>query len=321
MKKYLVLVTLSICVILTVFATGYSRVNDIEYVSAIRVEKTTAVLNLTYNGTVEYSNAVTASAASNGMVQSVLVSNGEYVSAGEPILIVYETDADITSREIMSAIAANDYDKLKSLLQSDSSLNIYYAEKNGIISSLSADENLIYQKGQTLFKISQEDSFQIQINVLEKDISKIKTGQNVSIECKALDKKLHGQVKSIDKSARQTASSSGKETTVRVIIEIEEQSEQIKSGYTATCVIKAEEKNDVLLIPYVSLNSDEEDNSFVYLYNNGVAEKRFVTCEQEYDAGVEVTQGLKEGDIIIADAAEVKNPEKTVVDEVASYEK
>lgn len=320
MKKYVVLVCLSLTLILTVIATGYSYISDIEYKSAVRVEKVLAKESLIYSGTVEYSNAYSCISTGNGMVQSVLVNNGDFVSEGDPIVIAYETDKEISKNDIMSAITANNYDFIKSMLESDSALKVYEAKANGLVSSLSLEENSVFQKGQTLFKISPENSFQIQVNITENDIKKVEIGQEVEVKCKAVSKTLHGVVNSIDKSAKQTSTGSGKETTVKVIVKIEDDCEEIKSGYTASCSINISEKNDVVLLPYNTVATDGENKEYVYLYKNGSVEKRIVKCGKEYNNGIEIKEGLVEGDIVISDISEVNNPSKTVVDEVKPYE-
>ena len=320
MKKYVVLVCVSLTLILTVVATGYNYISDIEYTSAVRVERQLAKESLIYSGTVEYSDASTCTSTGNGMVQSVLVNNGDFVSVGDPIIIAYETDNDISKTDIMSALTSNNYDLIASMLESDSTLKVYEAQSNGIVSSLSMEENSIFQKGQTIFKISPENSFQVQINVTENDIRKVEVGQTAEIKCKAITKTLHGVVKSIDKSAKQTSTGTAKETTVKVIVKIEDDCEEIKSGYTASCSINVSEKQDTLLLPYNAVASDGEDGEYVYLYRDGDVVKQNVKSGKEYNNGIEITEGLSEGDIVISDMSEVKNISKTVVDEVKPYE-
>ncbi len=316
MKKYIILTLLSLSIILTAFATGYTKINSIDYVSAVKVESTTAREILNYNGTVEYRNSSVCTSDGTGMVQSVLVNNGDFVEKGDPILTVYQTDAEISKSDIMSSLTSGNYDNITSMFDGDFSVNVYEAKTSGIISSLDLEEGGVYQKGQTLFKISPEKSFQIQINAVEKDIPKIKIGQNVKIDCKAVSDILYGTIKSIGNSANQTTTATGKETTVKIIIDIDNQNEEIKSGYTATCSITVSEKENTLLVPYSSVGAEENGKNFVYILNDRKIEKRYVTYGAEYNNGLEIKKGLKSGDIIVQDASSVENPESTVVNEV-----
>lgn len=316
MKKYIILSLLSLSIILTTFATGYTKVAAIDYVSAVKVEKMTAVELLHYNGTVEYRNSSVCTSNGTGMVQSVLVNNGDFVQKGDPVLTVYQTNADITRSDIMSFAAAGSYDELLSGLDGDFSVTVYEAKNSGIISSLDLEEGSVFQKGQTLFKISPEKSFQIQINVVEKDITKIKVGQNVKIDCKALPDILYGTVKSIGNSASQTNTTNGKETTVKVIVSIDGQCSDIKSGYTANCSITVSEKENTLLVPYSSVSKDERGDNYVYIAAGNDIKKRNVTIGTEYNNGVEIKKGLQSGDIIVYDASGVDVPDDTIVNEV-----
>ena len=316
MKKYIILTLLSLSIILTAFATGYTKINSIDYVSAVKVESTTAREILNYNGTVEYRNSSVCTSDGTGMVQSVLVNNGDFVEKGDPILTVYQTDAELSKSDIMSSITSGNYDSLTTIFDSDFSVTVYEAKASGIISSLDLEEGGVFQKGQTLFKISPEKSFQIQINVVEKDIPKIKVGQNVKIDCKAVSDILYGTVNSIGNSAKQTTTTTGKETTVNVIIGIDDSNEEIKSGYTAACAITVSEKENTLLVPYSSIGANENGKNFVYIMNDGKIEKRYVTCGAEYNNGLEIKNGLNSGDIIVYDSSTVENPDSTVVNEV-----
>ena len=316
MKKYIILTLTSLSVILIIFASGYSKVSEIEYVSAVKIEKTTAVEKLNYNGTVEYNNANICKSTGTGIVQSVLVNNGEYVEKGDPVLTVYETDTELTRSDIMSYASTGSYDELASLLDGDIALKVYEAESSGLISSLDLNEGSVFQKGQALFKISPEQSFQVQINVLEKDVPKIKVGQKVRIDCKALSDVLYGRVKSIGSSASQISTSMGKETTVKVLISIDDQNTDLKSGYTAVCSITLSEKKDTLLIPYCSVKEEENGKNCVYYVNNNKIQKRYITFGTEYSNGLEIKKGLKDGDIIVYDASSVGEADKTVVNEV-----
>ncbi len=316
MKKYIILSFISLTLILTVFATGYTKINSIDYASAVEIERTLAFEKLNYTGTVEYCNSSVTSSGGSGMVQSVLVNNGDFVEKGTPVMSVYQTDAEISTSDILSAITSNDYGSLSNVFESNASIVVYEAKNSGIISNLDLEEGSVFQSGQTLFKISPEHSFQIQINVIEKDIPKIKIGQSVKIDCKAVSQILYGTVSSIGNSAKQTATSTGKATTVNVTIKIDDMSDEIKSGYTAACSITVSEKENVLLIPYSSLGTDDDGRSFVYILRDKKLEKSYVRCGEEFTNGIEIRSGVSEKDIIAEDVSKVEKPENTVVNEV-----
>lgn len=316
MKKYIILSLISLSLILTVIATGYTKVKSIEYASAVRIEGETAVEQLNYSGTVEYKNSSVCVSSGTGMVQSVLVNNGDYVKKGDYIVIAYQTESELSKTDILSAITSGDYDKLNSMFENNSSVVVYEAGSSGIISDLSLEESSVIHKGQTLFKISPENSFQVQINVTENDIPKIQVGQSVRIDCKAASDVFRGTVSSISKSAKQTTTASGKETTVKVTVQIDDANSELRSGYTAACCITVAKAENVLLAPYNGVAKDECGDNFVYLLCDSAVKKHYVICGKEYNNGIEIKDGLLSGDIILSDISEVENPENAVVDEV-----
>lgn len=316
MKKYVILFILSITLILIIFAVGYTRVENIDYVRAVRIDKTTAVERLDYSGTVEYADSASATAKGSGVVQAVFASNGDFVEKGDAVLSVYETEADISSSDLMSQFASGGLSSLESLARGSGALTVYSAEKDGIVSGLSLESGGFFTSGQTLFRVSGQQSFQVRLNVSEKDISKIKVGQNVTVDCKALPRVLHGEVRSVGDTASQTSLASGKVTTVKVIVAIDESSDDLKTGYTADCSVVCERREGVLLAPYPSVCTDENGNAFVYIAAESCVKKHIVKTGKEYSGGVEIISGLSDGDIIVYDAAKVEEPAHTIVKDI-----
>lgn len=319
MKKYVILTLISLTIILMIFASGNSTISNIEYVSAVKAEKKTAVEIINYSGTVEYRNSTVCSAKGAGVIQSVLAESGDFVTKGDPVLTVFQTESEISNADIMSAITSGDFQSIVSAADGDISSVVYEAPSTGIISGLDIEENSFFQKGQILFKVSPEQSFQVRINALEKDIPKLKIGQSVKIDCKAVPDILYGTVDSIGSSAKQTTTASGKETTVKITVKIDGENKDIKSGYTASCSIKISEKSNALLIPYSCVGKDEDNKNFVYLLKNGALKKQFVSCGTEYSNGMEILSGLSDGDIVVSDCSKVKDISSTVVNEVKGH--
>ncbi|MBQ3969662.1 MAG: efflux RND transporter periplasmic adaptor subunit [Clostridia bacterium] len=316
MKKYIILSFITLTIILTIFAVGYSKINETEYFRAVKAEKTTAVETLRYNGTVEYANSAVTASNGMGIVQSVLVSSGDFVEKGDPVMTVYQTESDISKSDILSALTSGNAESIGSIPEGDFSVKVYEAKSNGIVSGLDLEEGGVFQKGQTLFKVSPEKSFQIQINAVEKDIPKIKIGQKVEIDCKAIENTLHGEISAIAKSAKQTTTAVGKETTVKVTVKIDEEDDKIKSGYTAVCTVTVNEKENTLLVPYSSVLTDSLGKTFVYAQSGSKVEKRYVVCGFEYNNGLEITDGLSPGEPVLIDASKVSSPKNAVVNEV-----
>ena len=112
-----------------------------------------------------------------------------------------------------------------------------------------------------------------------------------------------------------SATSSGKITTVRVTVQINDSADGLKTGYTADCSIVTDRKDGALLAPYSAVGYDDGGAAYVYLKSGSAVKKQPVSVGKEYSNGIEITKGISDGDIIVYDAAKVSDPARTVVNE------
>ena len=324
MKKYLILLFMVISVILIIIASGYTRIDNINYVKGASIENTSAVKLINCSGKVVYADTSECTAQGSGIVQYVFVREGDHVNAGDVIMITAETKADIDAAGIYSAALSENGDIteiLKKSLDEDVSITSYTAEISGVIHNISANVNGIYTKGSSLFGISRDsNSFEIATDVPESVIGTVEIGQSVDIDVRALPNMLKGNVKEIESTARQTGSAFDKETTVRVIISVDNNYPELKSGYTADCRIKAEEKENVLLVPFSSVETDAEGETYVYIVNGNKCEKHSVACGEEYSGGIEIIGGLNSGDVVVYDISSIDQTKENVAGEVRAFE-
>ena len=311
MKKTVFLIITSAVIILAIFAVGYTKIGAIEYTSALRVEPTEGRQYVECSGTVEYAGSKTVQADGNGAVQAVLMRNGDIVREGDAVMTVCETSAQINVTDLISAISSGS----ASSILSSGTVKVYTAESSGIISGLDLDAGGFYTKGQTLFSVSEQDSYQVCVNISERDIKKIKKGQDVQITCPAVEGKMHGTVSSVGSTAKQTATQTGKSVTVKVTVSVDDPPPDLRTGYTALCSVTTDTKSGIFILPYSAVRTDA-DEACVYLSKGTYMEERAVTLGEEYSDGVEITDGLSEGDIVAADIMTVKDPARTVVNEV-----
>ncbi len=321
MKRIIAAILVSVTLILIVFAVGYTRIESTDRVRGVRVSRRTAVERLAYTGTVEYSDSSNVSANGSGAVQSVFFKNGDIVEAGDVIMTAFETYADISGSELYSVLTSGSFDGAAELLGSGGSAAVYTAPADGVLTGLDVESGGFFVKGQTLFRVSGKKSFQVQLAVAEKDIAKVRKGQGVTVDCRALPDMLHGSVSSVGDSASQTGSAGAKITSVKVGVALDGSCDGLKPGYTADCSIVTATKQNTLLAPYSSVLHDETGKAFVYASNGSSAEKRFVAQGEEYSNGIEILDGIDDGDVIVYDAAKVNDPSKTVVSEVTVYAK
>lgn len=189
--------------------------------------------------------------------------------------------------------------------QAQASLNLAYANLadtiiTAPIKGVITKKN--YEKGEQttlntpVLEMIGESNLQIEVNIPESDIAKVKTGQKVEITLDAFgdDKKFAGTVTFIDPA----------ETVVEGVvyyktkIQINEPQTQIKPGMTANLTIYTNKKDGVLIIPLRAIKS-KGGKKYVEVLENGTLTQRIITTGLQGNQGVEVTSGLKEGEEVV----------------------
>jgi len=184
--------------------------------------------------------------------------------------------------------------------------------------------------GTELLRVANLNSMEVEVNINENDIVKVKVGDETKINVDAfLKKEFKGIVTSISNSASNQTLSADQVTTFKVKIKILRESYEdlldgkledyspFRPGMTAAVDIITHVKNKVLAVPISAVVmrspadtlSNQEANKAVQVSDalkeavfvevNGIAQLRFVKTGIQDDKNIEIVQGLKQGDVII----------------------
>lgn len=144
------------------------------------------------------------------------------------------------------------------------------------------------------------------VAVKERDISLIAEGQAAEINGAAFPSgKYSGRVYKIADSARQTSTVTSVETVVDVIVLIDD-GEGLRSGYTAQAEIATDDRRAVCLLPYSVICQDEQ-GEYVYVMEQGRANRRYIQTGGELPEGAEIISGLDLNDSVILQPEKVSN--------------
>ncbi len=140
------------------------------------------------------------------------------------------------------------------------------------------------------------DKLQIKVNISETDINKVKVGNKVDITLDSLPltEVFEGTVLSINPAETVVQGVIYYETTIL----FDQEDPRIMPGMTADLDILTESKEDVLTISPLSVEYDD-DQTFVYVLENGQRVEKNVTLGIEGENVFEVLEGLNEGDEVI----------------------
>lgn len=145
----------------------------------------------------------------------------------------------------------------------------------------------------SLFPVS---PFQIEVDIYEEDIVKVKIGNPVDIILAAFsDEILKGKVISIDPAEKLIEGVVYYEVT----IDFEERKEEIKPGMTADVVIKTASKENVLIVSEEAIQK-KDGKVMVQVFKDGLIQDRVIEIGfKGSDDEVEVISGLEEGEEVI----------------------
>lgn len=349
MKKYWILFLSAGILSLAIFLTGSAIKNDIKRVEVLSLEPQFLENTVTCSGRVERTENRNVYLQSSCMVDEVFVSEGQQVSAGDTLLTVSglvnqkrtksSESSEGNPKNIDNAIdfaryyntytspqeAYEDYlagnlalpseeKEEEEYYISDGKQTDFTAPTDGIVTGISVKDNTPVSAGQVAMVISAASDLQVRLSVNESQISAIRIGQKVKITGVGFkDTVYEGTVRSISNEAKQILSAVGQETIVEVLVSVDTEGDDIKPGFTAKCEIVTSEEKNLLIVPYESVRADENGAEFVYLSEEGRAQKRYITTGTEYEVGFQVKEGLFAGESVLLTPDSVSDWDRILV--------
>ena len=160
-----------------------------------------------------------------------------------------------------------------------------------------------------IFTVSNPQSIYFSANIDEIDIAQIRLNQKTKVMLDGFpDEEFEGTISQIDFTSVRT---SGGGTAFPIKIPLRQNQDlKFKLGMNGDIEIALEEKENVLVVPIPAVMTKKEKKS-VWLIENGKAVKKEVEIGMETDKGIEILEGLKEGDKIISKGvSKIKEGEK-----------
>ncbi|OOW59839.1 efflux RND transporter periplasmic adaptor subunit [Xanthomonas cissicola] len=260
-------------------------------------------------------------AKTSGVALSVMVEEGQKVSAGQALvrldpdrahLAVAQSEAQLRKLENsyrratqlvgQQLVSAADVDQLKFDVENSraqhrlAALELSYttvqAPISGVIASRSIKTGNFVQINTPIFRIVDDSQLEATLNVPERELATLKSGQPVTLLADALP----GQqfVGKVDRIAPVVDSGSG---TFRVVCAFGQGAEALQPGMFGRIRIDYDQRKDALVIPRLALLDDGEPAVFVV--RNGKVSRVPVKLGYAEGPWLEVRQGLKEGDQVV----------------------
>jgi multidrug efflux pump subunit AcrA (membrane-fusion protein) len=155
---------------------------------------------------------------------------------------------------------------------------------SGVVTKLNVEAGDMYN-GSAIAVIENIDSYEVTAEIDEYDISKIEVGQRAVIKTNGTgDEELEGTVKSI--APRATGGSS---VTYTVTISVDTPNDDLRMDMTAKISIIIESKENVLSVPYESLQQDADGRYYIEVTDNASSQEEKPRKGENPAAGISNT--------------------------------
>ena len=169
---------------------------------------------------------------------------------------------------------------------------------DGVITSMTADEDYKVNTQTTLFKVADISNVKIEVNLSDLQIKDVAVGQKVIISSDALGSEtLEGYVSEISGISKKSETLD--ESTTKVTIKFNN-TKNLRPGSTVNTNIFYKEARNVLKVPYSSIINE---NSKYYVYklgNDNKVQKVEVKVGLTDNSYYEIISGLSENDNIVS---------------------
>ncbi|MBS1737822.1 MAG: efflux RND transporter periplasmic adaptor subunit [Bacteroidetes bacterium] len=256
-----------------------------------------------------------------GRVTSVLVSEGDYVRAGQVLAVIKAdkqnvsvSNADVVYQNALSELeryenayasggvtqqqvqqkkleVANAKSNLKSAQISVTDVYVK-ASFAGIINQRKVEPGSFVSPGGVLFDIVDVSSLKLKVNVDEKDVAVLKKGQEIDVSASVIPNKTwKGKVSFIAPKATDNL-------TFPIELKVENAGNSLKAGMYGTAYLGNRDTTGRLMIPVDAFVGSISSNK-VYVAKDGKAILTTVTPGKISGDAIEVISGIQKGDQVI----------------------
>lgn len=187
----------------------------------------------------------------------------------------------------------------------------FKSEMDGIVAAVTAQEGTALQKGSELLRLYSTSAFALDVAVDELDILSLQAGQEGFASLDALtDTLLPVKVERISLLGNSTSGITSYTVTLSV-----QQDNRLRSGMNGTATLMVGEARDSVLVPLAALMSDRSGNYVLLKGETAGSEAQGIKTYVEVGLSdtnyVAVSEGLKEGDIVLVRTSALTGTQQT----------
>ena len=300
-------------------------------VTSMKVEKGDFNHYLEVYGNIESSQNVLVYPEFGGMIVKIEVEEGQTVSKGQVLgrldsqilnsnlkevetnlelaTILYEKQERLREKNIGSEVdyleAKNRKESLesaKATLKAQIEKSVIQAPFNGVVDEIFPKEGGMANMSMPFLRLVNLSEIYVKADVSEEYLKSIKKGTEAIVEITNLDTSVIAKVNQVGQFINPN------NRTFKVRVDLDQQIEQLKPNLLTKIKIKDFElKEDAIAIPSRMIQQTPSGDDYVMIYNEGVVEKRMIKTSISYQAKTLITEGLKDGEILIDKGARSVN--------------
>ena len=204
-----------------------------------------------------------------------------------------EAEANIASQEALIKQAEANAQNIQAQLAK----TILRSPINGIVTKQEAKTGEIVSANVSVVSIISEAKFEIEANVPEVDIAKIKINDSADITLDAYGQNVVFQAKVIKIDPTETIIEGV--ATYKVTLQFEKEDERLKPGMTANVNILVDRRENVIAVPQRAVVTENGNKTVKILEGETIKETDVKTGLRGSDGNIEILEGVKEGDKVI----------------------
>lgn len=321
MKKIVVLLTLSACLVAFLLCLPVFAKNSVVSVKTIKAGESEKYDDYYVTGKMVEQTKKDVYEKLPLVASKVYVKVGDKVEPGDTLALIDKqaTIAAIASiAQNITSIPKAYVDAVGTALSVYSDIGEYEnmiptmvsATTSGTITSLNIETGSICMPTSPICTIASSDKLFARFNIDELNAEKIRIGDTVVFKAGATgDEKYKATILQINPAATQTISGTSAQTVVTFVSGLSAQSDHLKSGYTINGVVRRKYNEKRLVLPYESIGQDTNNKEYVYIVTKNIAKKKYIETGEELSNGVEITKGISDKDIIVKNASSIAGDE------------
>jgi RND family efflux transporter MFP subunit len=273
-------------------------------------------------GRVDADENISLSTEMPGTITRINVKPGDEVSAGQ---VLAETDARAVNQQISdlqtnAALVNQVYEKQKALWDQKIGTEIQFLQAktnkesmekkmatlqeqlrmtkiispiNGTVDAVDIKLGQAVSPGMQAIRVINFSNLKVKADIAESYASKIKKGSEVIVHFPDTQDSLVTKVNFVARAINNAS------RTFTVEVLLDDKKEYHPNMVARLNINDYQSPKPVITIPVRTIQKDESNMPFVFVAENGVAKKRIVKLGKEYRGQAEITEGLKEGDVLV----------------------